>query len=143
MPSPGKLLTISASFSCLSSSICTSFCLLRSFSSASLRRSSNSRACCKHTNTSSYLIQVNQRLPVPFSYLDDAFDLQVLPVFLRPLQLLDVGVVRLAAPAAAAAPEAPAAFTGALIALEPPLQFELLVKGGLSLTLQTEGGLKS
>ena len=40
--------TISASFSCLSSSICTSLCLLLSFSSASLRLLSSSRACCEH-----------------------------------------------------------------------------------------------
>lgn len=146
--SSGKLsLTVSASFSCLSSSICTSLCFLLSLSSASLRLVSNSRACCKTQ------MKFNTDFTSPFtspdsscSYLYDAFYLLILSVFLflRPLRLLETGVVRLAAAAAAAAAVgAPAALAVAVFALETSLQFEFLVKGRLGLTLEAEGCLNS
>ena len=49
----------------------------------------------------------------------------------------------MAAPAAAAAPGAPAALPLAVLPMDPSLQFELVVKGGLALALETEGRLDS
>lgn len=54
---------------------------------------------------------------------------------------MDSQVIRLAAPAAAAAAGAPAAFPLTVFPLDPSLQFEFMVKGRLSLTLKTEGSL--
>lgn len=49
----------------------------------------------------------------------------------------------MAAPAAAAAAGAPEAFLLALLPLDPSLQFEFVVKGGLALAVEPEGCLNS
>lgn len=138
-------LTASASFSCLSSSICTSLCFLFSRSSASLRLVSNSRACCKRPEENAAHPEWFPVIhPLVISHLYNALDFQILVLpSLQPLGLLEVRVVWLAAATATATAGAAAALPLTVFSLDASLLLEFVMKGQLAFALETECCLNS